>query len=210
MSAGAKSTQVSEPSDDEAESVEPSREEIFEIVSNQRRRHVVHYLRQQDRPVELRELSTQLSAWENEEPPAEVSHNERRRVYTALRQSHLPKMDEAGVVEYDADRSVIEPSAGMDDIELYLDVVPDSEIPRSEYYLGLGAVCAALLTVAWVDIVPFNAFPDMAWAGLCVAAVVVSGAVDTYYDRRRRLGGEGSPPGVPDVDETSEDPRGGL
>jgi len=207
MSAGAKSTQVSQSSETEAGSGEPSREEIFEIVSNQRRRHVVHYLRQQDRPVELRELSTQLSAWENEEPPAEVSHDERRRVYTALRQSHLPKMDEAGVVKYDADRSVIEPSAGIEDVELYLDVVPESEIPRSEYYLGLGAVCAALLTVAWVDIVPFDALPDVVWAMLCIGSVVVSGAVDTYYDRKRRLGSDGAPPDVPDTEaaETAEE-----
>ncbi|WP_135806124.1 DUF7344 domain-containing protein [Halorussus marinus] len=202
MSAGAKSTPASQPSG--ADSGEPSREEIFEIVSNQRRRHVVHYLHQRDRPVELRELSTHLSAWENEEAPAEVTHDERRRVYTALRQTHLPKMDEANVVEYDADRSVIESSDGIEDVELYLDVVPDAEIPRSEYYLGLGAVCAALLTVAWVDIVPFNALPDMAWAGLCIASVIVSAAVDTYYERKRRLGSAGSPPDVPEIESADE------
>lgn len=200
MSSGGKRTQSSRESD----GGEPSRDEIFQIVSNQRRRHVVHYLRQQDRAVELRELSTQISAWENEEPPAAVTHDERRRVYTALRQNHLPKMDESGVVDYDADRGVIEPSDAMADVELYLDVVPESEIPRSEYYLGLGAVSAALLTVAWVDVPPFGALPDVAWAGLCVAALIASGAVDTYYDRQRRLGGEGSPPGVPSVDEPSE------
>lgn len=187
------------------ESGEPSREEIFEIVSNQRRRHVVHYLRQQDRPVELRELSTHLSAWENEEAPSAISHDQRRRVYTALRQSHLPKMDEADVIDYDADRGVVEASNGIEDVELYLDVVPESEIPRSEYYLGLGVVCAALLTVAWLDVAPFDALPDMAWAGLCVAAFVVSGAVDTYYDRKRRLGSEGSPPGIADVGESAEE-----
>ncbi|NHN61153.1 MULTISPECIES: hypothetical protein [Halorussus] len=201
MSVGGKQTR----SPEETEADEPTRDEIFEIVSNQRRRHVVHYLRQQDRPVELRELSTHLAAWENEDPPAAITHDQRRRVYTALRQSHLPKMDEVGVVDFDADRGVVRPSEGMADVELYLDVVPESEIPRSEYYLGLGAVCAALLTVAYVDIVPFDMLPDMAWAGLCVAALVASGAVDTYYDRKRRLGGEGSPPDVPDIEEPARD-----
>ncbi|WP_435180333.1 DUF7344 domain-containing protein [Halorussus sp. AFM4] len=201
MSLGGEQTR----SPDQSDADEPSRDDIYEIVSNQRRRHVVHYLRQQDRPVELRELSTHLAAWENEEPPAAITHDQRRRVYTALRQSHLPKMDELGVVDFEADRGVVRPTEGMEDVELYLDVVPESEIPRSEYYLGLGAVSAALLTVAYVDIVPFDALPDAAWAGLCVAALVVSGAVDTYYDRKRRLGGEGPPPGVPEVQGSVED-----
>ncbi|MFB6135685.1 MAG: hypothetical protein ABEJ04_02905 [Halobacteriaceae archaeon] len=181
---------------EEEEPSEPSREQVFELLSNQRRRHVMHYLRQHDREVELRELATQLAAWENEKPAEAVSHDERRRVYTALRQSHLPKMDEAGVIDYDPNGGVVDPRPGMDDVELYLDVVPEDEIPRSQYYLGLSALSAGVLALAWTDVPPFDLLPDLGWAAVCIGLFAVSAAVDTYYKRRRRLGNDGPPPEV--------------
>lgn len=191
MSATAADGESVEPSDEPAE---VSREDIFDLLSNQRRRHTMHYLRQEGRAVELRELSTQVSAWETGTEPEAITHDQRKRVYTALRQSHLPKMDDAGVVDYDASRGVIEPTDAMADVEVYLDVVPANEIPRSEYYLGLSAVSAALLAVAGVGIFPFDQLPLAVWAGVVVALFTISSAVDTYYNRKHRLGSEGPPP----------------
>lgn len=182
-----------------------SREEVFDLLSNRRRRHTLHYLRQQkeERPVDLRELSTQLSAWETGTPPEAITHKQRKRVYTALRQTHLPKMDRTGVVDYDAARGVVEPTAELEDVEIYLDVVPGNEIPRSEYYLGLAAVCAGLLAAVGIGAFPFDQLPVFGWAVLIVAAFTVSAAVDVHYNRQRRLGCEGAPPDVepPATDE---------
>lgn len=173
-----------------------SRGEVFEILSNQRRRHTLHYLRQHDRSVELRELSTQLTAWENGTSPEDVTHDERKRLYTALRQNHLPKMDDVGILDFDAARGTIDPNPEIEDVEIYLDVVPDSEFPRSEYYLGLSAIAAALTVVVWVDIPPFDALPTVSWMGIVAAAFLFSAAVDVYYDTHRRVGSDGAPPDV--------------
>ena len=172
------------------------RETAFDILSNQRRRHTLHYLLREERPVELRELSTQISAWENGVEPEEISHKERKRVYTALRQTHLPKMDEEGVLNYDKNRGVIEPTTEVEDLEFYLDVVPEKEISRGEYYLGLSLVSAGLVVAVYLDAVPFNALPDLAWIGIIVAAFLISATVDTFFERRRQLGREGPPPDI--------------
>lgn len=176
------------------------RGEIFDLLSNQRRRHTLHYLRREERPVELRELSEQLSAWENNVTREAVTHKQRKRVYTALRQTHLPKLDDADIINYDKSRGVIEPG-NLEDVELYLDVVPEHEIKRSEYYLGLSAISAAVLAVAWVGIIPFDMLPMRVWAVIVVAAFALSAAVDVYYDRVRRLGHDGPPR---DVDDRKE------
>ncbi|MEE6211156.1 hypothetical protein U3A55_13480 [Salarchaeum sp. III] len=177
---------------------EPTREDVFHLLSNQRRRHTLHYLRQRDgERVDLRELSRQLSAWENGVPTDEITHRDRKTVYTALRQTHLPKMDDADVVDYDPDRGHVKPAEEFEDVEVYLDVVPEKEIPRSEYYLGLSAFAAALLAVAWVDVFPFDSLSDVTWAAIIVALFVVSAAVDTYYDSHRQLGTDGAPPDLP-------------
>ncbi|GAA0652566.1 DUF7344 domain-containing protein [Salarchaeum japonicum] len=180
---------------------EPTREDVFHLLSNRRRRHTLHYLRQRDgEQVDLRELSQQLSAWENGVPPAEITHRDRKTVYTSLRQTHLPKMDDANVVDYDPNRGHVEPAEEFEDVEVYLDVVPEQEIPRSEYYLGLSAFAAALLAVAWVDVFPFDLLSDVTWAAVIVALFAVSAAVDTYYDARRQLGSDGAPPDLPEQD----------
>jgi len=172
-----------------------SRAEVFDLLSNRRRRHALHYLRQEDRPVGLYELSEQLSAWENGVSRDAVTHKQRKRVYTALKQTHLPRMDEAGVVEFDVGQSVVEPG-NLDDVQVYLDVVPEGHVRRSEFYLALGAVGAALLVVAWLGYPPFDLLPPVAWAFGVVAVVLVAAAFDLYRDRARRLGHGGPPPEV--------------
>ncbi|WP_435102378.1 DUF7344 domain-containing protein [Halarchaeum sp. P4] len=176
------------------------RGEIFDLLSNQRRRHTLHYLRREERPVELRELSEQLSAWENDVSRDAVTHKQRKRVYTALRQTHLPKLDDADIVNFDKNRGVVEPG-NLEDVELYLDVVPEHEIKRSEFYLGLSAISAALLTVVHLNIVPFDALPMGVWAAIIVTAFALAAAVDVYYDRVRRLGHDGPPRDVADPHE---------
>lgn len=51
-----------------------------------------------------------------------VTSQQRKRTYTALRQSHLPKMDRAGVIDYDADRGSIEPTGEATRLRSYLDI----------------------------------------------------------------------------------------
>lgn len=71
---------------------EPSRDEVFKALSNRRRRNVITYLKQHDDDARVRDISEQLAAWENDVEIPEVTYKQRKRVYTALHQSHLPKL----------------------------------------------------------------------------------------------------------------------
>ena len=44
-----------------------------------------------------------VAAWENDTTVERIGSTERKRVYTALRQSHLDRMADAGIIEYDVD-----------------------------------------------------------------------------------------------------------
>ena len=105
-------------------------------------------------------------------------------------------MDDEGVVEYDKDRGIIESNEEVEQLEFYLDVVPEREISRSEYYLGLSLVAAALVTAIYVGAVPFTAISKMVWMTVIVVAFLVSAIVDLYFERYRRLGHEGPPQDV--------------
>jgi len=166
----------------------------FTMLSCRRRRYILHYLMREDREVSLRELSMQLAAWENDVHRDAVTHKQRMRVYTALRQSHLPKLDENDVVEFDSSAGVIELTDDASELEVYLDVVPHDEIPWSTYYLGLGNICAGAVVLSWVEIFPLSAFPELGLAALVTALFVGSAIAHRYYERQNRLGSAGEPP----------------
>ncbi|MFB6073154.1 MAG: hypothetical protein ABEJ88_09320 [Halobacterium sp.] len=172
----------------------PTDDELFEVLSNRRRRYAVHALKRAHGQVEIGDVAEQVAAWEYEVDVDQVSYDERKRVYTALQQSHLPKMDDAGVVEFDKNRGVVEPTESLEDVEVYMDVVQGREIPWSVYYLGLSGVAVALMAAVGLDAYPFTMATDFTWGIAVVVAFAVSALVHTYYSRRQRIGETERPP----------------
>lgn len=161
--------------------------EIFDVLRNQRRRYVLQYLKRMDDPVELGDLATQVAAWEYDTTVDEVSSEQRKRVYTTLQQTHLDKMAEAGIVEYDADRGVIRSTDQTADLSIYLEIVPGREFPWQEYYLSLGAVSTALVTALWFDVYPLTMVSDLGWATLIALVLSLSAVYHVYRQRGMRL-----------------------
>lgn len=188
-------------SDSTTGSMEPSgptreltQEVAFETLSSKRRRYVLHYLLQTEQPVTLKELSTQVAAWENDTVSNAVTYKERMRVYTALRQSHLPKMADCNVVTFDKERGVIELTADASALEVYLDIVPHNSIPWSKYYTGLGVFSIGFVVAKGVGLFPFSLVPGL-WYGAIIALLFTGSAlVHVARDRKMRLGREGPPP----------------
>ena len=173
-----------------------TRETVFEMLSNSRRRHVVHYLLAREAESELRDLSRELAAWENDKPADAVTAQERRRVYNALQQSHLPKLDDAGLVRYDASRGTVAATEDLTDLQVYLEIVPGDELPWSRYYALLGLFCASVTLAAWVGVGPFAGVPGLALAAGTAALFACSAGVHAYRVRTMRLGSGGRPPSV--------------
>ena len=171
------------------------RETVFSILSNRRRRYALHFLKSRDGPVELRELSERIAAWENDCEPDQVTSKERKRVYAALHQSHLPKMDRTGVVRYDPDRGTIELTDASASFDVYLEVVPGSEFDWGEFYLGLGALGTLVATLVAFGVYPFRLLSPIAYLFLFTLGALVVGGVRTYRRRRARVDLE-TPPGV--------------
>ncbi len=176
---------------------ELTEDELFDVLANQRRRYAVHLLKREgDETVSIGEMAEQIAAWENGIDAAEITGNERKRVYTALQQSHLPKMDDAGVVNFNKNRGLVEPTRALDDVDVYLDVVEGKEIPWSDYYLGLSGVAAALVAAVWVGAWPFVLLPEMAWTIAIVVGFSFSAIAHKYYTAQMKVGQTEKPPEV--------------
>ncbi len=172
---------------------ELSKDVIFSMLSNQRRRHVLHYLKRNDGPATIRDLAEQIAAWENGVEIQALNYKQRKRVYTSLHQTHLPKLDDCGIVEYNRDRGVVTLTEKVSELDVYLEVVPKNDIPWSDYYLGLAGVGLALVVAAWLDIAPFTLLPDIAYAALVTVVLGISAGFHALNSRRNLLGGTDRP-----------------
>ncbi|GGL58599.1 DUF7344 domain-containing protein [Halocalculus aciditolerans] len=169
------------------------RDEVFGLLSNRRRRYALHACKRYETPIELGDLAEHVAAWEYEKEREQLDAAERKRVYTSLQQSHLPKMANAGMIEFENHEITLTERA--DDLDVYLDVVPGNSIPWAEYYLGVGAVSLALLSTVAIDIYP-GFIPDLAWGGLVAVVFTLSAAYHVWRSRSMRIGAADEPPEV--------------
>jgi len=164
-----------------------SNEEIFDVLQNERRRHVIQYLRRHGGPVSLGGLADHVAAAEYDCPTDDVTSAQRKRVYTTLQQSHLPQMNDARIIAYDSDDGVITTTDRTDELTIYLEIVPEGEFPWREYYLSLGAIALAIVAVLWVGVYPFTLIPDLVWATLFAVVLIISALYHTLVGRELTL-----------------------
>jgi curved DNA-binding protein CbpA len=117
--------------------------QIHDILSNERRRRTLDYLKREQATVELRTLAESIAEAESGEspPPTEL----RQSVYNSLHQTHLPTLDDFDIIEYDTNRKTISLRPEVRTIDIYMDVLTPYGITWSTYYRTLGVL--ALLTI---------------------------------------------------------------
>lgn len=158
---------------------------IFDVLSSSRRRYVLYYLSQHDAPVELPDLAKEVAAWEMETPVEDLSPQERKRVYVSLYQTHVPKLDEVGLVEYDQDTGEVRLTRRSDQIEGFLRKSPTTRERLTNVAIVLGVSLAVL--VGAILLLPAVASPlelagmFVVWTGFVLAV--------TYFVFRRSENG---------------------
>lgn len=171
-----------------------SEDDVFETLSNRRRRFVIHALKHAEEPVGISELSLDVTAWELDVDPEEVAYEDRRNVYSTLKRTHLPKLEEMGIVTVDEEAHLIEPTPALRDLDIYIEVLSSREIPWSLYYVGLAGVAVALLLAISTG-TPGFATLDPVGGGVFVSTAFGVSAVAHYFvGRRARLGITEKPP----------------
>lgn len=110
--AGTASTPVASPA-------EPSplpKDRIFGLLSVARRRDVLTYVDENGGETTLSEVAEYIAAKENDIAVSQLTSTQRKRVYIGLYHCHLPKLDDANVIEYNQARGTIELRAEADQL----------------------------------------------------------------------------------------------
>ncbi len=133
---------------------------------------MLRYLREAEEPVRLRELAEQVAAWEQGTTVDELTSDERQRVYISLYQSHLPKLDNHGIVDYDKDRGRVEPTSRTSLLDSYLEppTGSDSSDRWPRRYAGTVVCCTLLIGAIATGLLPIS---DLVGAGFVLAAFAI-------------------------------------
>jgi DNA-binding transcriptional ArsR family regulator len=148
-----------------------SETDIHDILSNDRRRRVIEHL-QHHREVSLRDLSVRIAEVETGESPP--PSNIRNSVYVSLHQTHLPKLDTAGIVDYDKDRKTITLKRPARQANIYMEVVTRYGITWSTYYRTLSVISLLTVVFSSMDVVLLSTFEPFVWGTIFLAVLAIS------------------------------------
>ncbi len=129
-----------------------SKNTMFTVLSNHRRRYVLYACNQANGETTLSDVAEQVAAWEYDKPINEVTSAERKRVYTSIQQHHLSKLEDAGLIEVEGDR--ITTTEKAKNLDVYLEVVSEKNIPWALYYVGLAVVGGFMYALAVLELLP--------------------------------------------------------
>lgn len=158
------------------------RDEIFHLLQNGRRRMVLEYIRGTEEPVRMREIAEQVAAWEHDTTVEQLTSDQRQRVYIPLYQSHLSKLDKAGVIEYQQNRGIVKRKPLADQLDRYLQPTPDPEQMDAQasngggwddYYIGVASVGALAILGAVLELPFFSVISGIGLSALILLMFTV-------------------------------------
>lgn len=156
-------------------------DEVHDILRNGRRRRLIQELRNSLGEVTLRDLAEVIAEAETSQspPPRDIRHS----VYNSLHQTHLPKLDEEGIIEYDADRKTILLTEEIYHIDVYMGVTTKYGITWSQYYRTLGIVAFIITLLAAADVPFISTLDTTLWIGGFLGSFILSTAVQLWPRR---------------------------
>lgn len=160
-------------------------DEVFEILSNHRRRMVLYYLRKQGDAATVKELAEEIAAMENDVAVEDVTSEQRKRVYVSLYQTHLPMMADLNVIEYDKDAGTVNLATQTTSIDRYLTSNTETTYPWTAHYAVLIFTGVALLALSALGAPFFESIPIFPLGIGVLLSVLVSAAVQYWVIRKR-------------------------
>lgn len=109
---------------------------------------VLSCLRQSGGTSTIQELAEQIAVIENETDAEKLSSQQRKRVYVSLYQTHIPKLEETGIIEYEDDQGKVYLTERALEIDSYLKPARESEYSWHLHYLSFAGLGGLLLILS--------------------------------------------------------------
>ncbi|WP_117595706.1 MULTISPECIES: DUF7344 domain-containing protein [Haloprofundus] len=154
-----------------AETPNPTAREdiVFDLLKNDRRRMVMSLLAEEAESVTIGDIARTIATAEADESPA--PEKVYKSVYVSLQQTHLPKLAENDVIEYNRSTGTVAPGPNLEDVLVYVEPSSARDVWQSEeLILGFVGLVVTLGAVVGVPIV--SALAAEVWAVLFFTAII--------------------------------------
>lgn len=146
---------------------------------------LLYYLRENGGSATVKELAEQIAALENDLEVGELQHQQQKRVYVSLYQTHVPKLEETGIIEYDESQGMVRLTARAGEFDSYLTTDSESEYPWQFHYFGLAMVGGLLFVLSSVGVPGFAALSTV-WLGVVLMALFALSAGVQYWTHKKQ------------------------
>ena len=158
---------------------EMTKDEVFEVLSSSRRRLILYHLYRRGGEAGLRDLASDTAEAERE---GDIDDEVIKRFYISLYQTHVPKLEDVGLVRYDGETKTVTLTDRVGEIESVLGSESEPERRWSIYY-GALAVIGSVLAAAQV----LGALPPE--TTIVFAAALLLLAAFQYYETEIKQNG---------------------
>lgn len=155
--------------------------DVHEVLSNSRRQHALEILEEAGGELSARELSERIAEAETGESPPPT--NIRQSVYVSLHQTHLPKLDDLGIVEYDSESKTIKLLDRAREVSIYLETVSKYGLSWSEYYLAVSLLGLLLIIASEMGVPVIGSLETMTLAIGTFILIMASAVYQTTQQR---------------------------
>lgn len=155
--------------------------EIHDLLRNERRQQVIKQLQDSVGTMNLRELAELIAEYETDESPP--PRNIRKSVYNSLHQTHLPKLDQRGIVDYESDRKEIRLTEDARSVNKYMEVVTPWGVTWDEYYSTVGTLSLTVVLAGLIGVPVVSAVDPVFWVSVFLAVFCLSIGYQLWTNR---------------------------
>lgn len=83
-------------------------DQVFDVLSEERRRYALYYLDQKEGPVPVEELVEQVAAWETNRTAEAIPEEKFDQVELEFYHTELPKTTDLAYIQYDSEAKMVE------------------------------------------------------------------------------------------------------
>lgn len=103
--------------------------EFLEMIGSKRRRYVLYAL-QEKKEATFEEIIERVATWETETTSEELDEQTKQNIRINLYHSHLPKLEDSGIIKFDYQSGTISLRDLPDTTEKFIDYYEDIERPQ--------------------------------------------------------------------------------
>lgn len=100
---------------------------VLDLGGDQHRRIVLAVLAHEQRSLTMNDLTKAIAKHNHHAPVREVPKDDLSEVQISLHHVHLPKIEASGLVDYDQDRGVVEPTEQFEQVQPQLSALIDAD-----------------------------------------------------------------------------------